>query len=149
MDDPQRVGIVKKFIFIKRLIFLVGDVLFVLLPDGYHAVERRAFNNRLHLVRILRRTFLGALALHVHTDRIANIIRIFFDDGGQAILLQKLGIMLILGIWLDMQRDLGAGLRLFGGRNGVSIPALRLPAIRLVRAKSAADNGDLVGHHER
>ncbi|MMZ62593.1 hypothetical protein D1872_248090 [compost metagenome] len=85
---------------------------------------------------------------YIHFDRIADEVRIFLNDRFQAILFQKLIVLVVLGVRFDVQNNLGSDGRLLRLVNGVTVRTGRFPLISFLAAQSAAENGNLVRHHK-
>ena len=63
----------------------------------------------------------GLLAglVHEHDDGVVDVVGVFFDQLGQAVLLQVLVVVVVLGVLLDVEHDVGASALLPAGGEGV------------------------------
>ena len=149
MNDRQRVFKVVELLFVEAIVFLVRDVLFRLLPDGDHRVERPILDDRLifRLVRVLR-ALLEPLALDIHLDGIADVVGVFPDKSLNGIALKEAGVLLVFGVLFQLHDDVCTGALALCGLDGIAIRTARLPHKRRVRAVFLRDDRHLVGYHE-
>ena len=141
------------FLFIESDAVVVRDLALAALPDGDHAVDGLVFGD--HAVVILGLALVVGLAgleallvLDVHLDGPAHIVGVFLHQGLQLPDLQIGAVDLLLGVGLDVHDHVGAGIFPLTGGDGVAVSAAALPLHALVAAVFAADDGDLVRHHE-
>ncbi len=156
----RRVGEVVEVRLVELVVFLLGDVGLLALPDGDHGVDGFqlgvAFVFR--LVVVARVLGLGQFARlgHVHADGIAHVVAVALDEVLQAVLGQvpviglRLGAFALgLGVLLQREDDIGAmsvALSLF---DGVAFHAVAFPCPSLVGAPGARHHAHLGRHHER
>ena len=149
MDDTQRLFKIIELLTVEAVILLLGDVLFVLLPDRNHGIER------LHLADGLIFGLVGVLGLlgrtrglDLHADGIADIVGILTHKAAQTVFGKIFGIFFFFGVLFQCQDHVRASTLAFAGLDTVSVRTLRLPLPRLVRAKALGDHRDLVRDHE-
>ncbi|MNI92207.1 hypothetical protein D3C73_1499760 [compost metagenome] len=86
---------------------------------------------------------------HIHLDRIADEIGIFLNDRLQAVLFQVLVILVVLGIFLDLQNNIGTHGLFLRHVNRVTVSAGGFPFVSFLAAQRTADYGHRIGYHER
>ena len=84
VDYPSRIGKIIKLFVIKRIVFLRLDFIFILAPEGNHAVQGLNLFKRFKLM--LFRIF-QPLLLHFHLNGVGNIIRIFLYNTRNPVLI--------------------------------------------------------------
>ena len=152
MDNPCRVLVIVKFVFIKAVVILRLYLAFRLFPDRNHTVEGAKLGNVpvLGFLAFLALFFLYRLPCgELHFNRVADIVGILLDKSAYAVLVKILVIILVLGFLLYMERDRGADRFLFAGLYRVAFGTARFPAERLVRTERAALDRHMVAHHKR
>ena len=149
VDHPHRVLIIKEFVLIEIVVILIGDLGFALLPNRHHAVKRLVHRILFILGLVLRAALLDAGCRHIHPNRVADIVGVFFHDARNPMRLEELVIALLALVLLDDQRNLGAMPFLLTFLDRVAIRAVRLPAERLFRTKRLAHHGDTGCDHKR
>ena len=158
VDDACRLLIVEELLPVEALIFLLGDVLFVLLPERNHRIKRLILNDRLVfrlLVVVLvlcligLRLLHGALLLDLHLDRVTDIIGVFLHKAAQTVVGQIIAVALVVRIRLQAERDHRTGVFLLTRRDRIAVGTGGLPLPRLVCAVLLRHDRDLLRHHER
>ena len=139
-------------------VLLVGDLGGALLPDRGHGIDGIKLGVVLPLRLVVVAGVCGLLLLaalgHEHLHGIAHVVAVATDELAELPLAQELVVVGLLGVLLEGHDDGGAGLGAVGGVVGgngldrVALHAVRDPAVALVRAVRAADDGDLARHHE-
>ena len=145
MQVTLRVLPVGEGALVELVIVLIADLVFVFLPERNHGVEGFLF----HGVDGL--SFFGRIGnglLHIHFDRITDVITVLLDEVADRPLFQEFTELLIFRIILEFQGDGGADSILFNFRNGIAVFTGRNPAVCLVSAGRAGINGDFFGDHE-
>ena len=152
VDMQQRRLVIIELGRVERIVVLVRQLLFGLFPNRHHRVERDVFGIllplRLVVIARVRRLFLHAGPRHIHLDRVADVVRILFDQRLDTVRLEELVVVLVIRVFLDGQRDARAVFRLFTGRHGVARGAVRLPAVGLFAADRAGNDLHMTCHHE-
>ena len=150
IDHPGRRGIIEELVLIEAIVLLFGNLALGLLPDRDHAVQRAVFGVALIFCRLVvgAGPLFDPLAFDHHPDRIADIIRILFDQLGQPVSFKVFAESLIVVIGFEGQDDIGAErvlLRLF---DGIPVGAVRLPGPGFVTAIRLGNDLDMVRHHK-
>ena len=152
VDHSQGILPVAIVLLIEGVVLLRSHLALGPLPQRHHGVEGLPLVIILPFGLIVLTGVGGALLLaglvHEHLDGVVDIVGVLLHQVVQAVLLQVLAVLLIVGIHLDVKYNIGAHAGLLRRLNGISIGALALPAPGLVRAVGLAGDGDLVGHHE-
>ncbi len=86
--------------------------------------------------------------LHLHDDGVVDVVGVLLHQVVQAVGLEVLVIILVLGVGLDVEDDVGAHHLLLALGHGVAVGAGGLPLPGGVLTIGLGDHGDLVGHHE-
>ena len=86
--------------------------------------------------------------MHEHNDGIVDIVGVFLDQIAEAVLLQILVVLVVLGIGLDVEHDVGAHRILLTGLHGIAVLAVGGPPPGLPAAVGPGGHRDLIGHHE-
>ena len=150
VDDGQRVFEVEELLLIEIVVFLVGDVLLVLVPDGNHGVERLDLGVGLVLgLLVLLRALFHAALFDLHADGVADVVGVFAHELLQLPGLEEAGIFFVVGVGLELHDDVGAGVRALTRGHSVAVRALGFPFPGLVGAVFLRDDGHLVRDHER
>ena len=84
----------------------------------------------------------------LHADGIADVIGVLLHQLLDAELIQKLAVILVLGVGFQVQGDGGAPVRFCPGGDLIPCKPLGLPVPSLVCAKSPGVHGDPVADHE-
>ena len=152
MDVTKRRLIVKKLLRIEIVVVLVLQLLLGFLPDRDHGVQGCVFGILFPLglvvIPCIRRLLLHARTGHVHLDRIADVVGVFFDQTLYAVRFKKFVVVFGFGVVLDGEDDLRAVLCLFTGRHGVAVRAVRLPAVCAVAADRTGNDLNVLCDHE-
>ena len=134
-------------------VLLVGDFGLLLGPDGNHRVEDFLLDEGLGCGHVIVASVLGLLErarlLHVHDDRIADVIAVALDQMLDESLREVLVVIDLVGVLAQMQDDVRAALLAGGLADVVALDAVAFPLEGLVAAVCLRDDGDLVGDHER
>ena len=150
VDDGQRVFEVEELLLIEIVVFLVGDVLLVLVPDGNHGVERLDLGVGLVLgLLVLLRALFHAALFDLHADGVADVVGVFAHELLQLPGLEEAGIFFVVGVGLELHDDVGADVRALTRGHSVAVRALGFPFPGLVGAVFLRDDGHLVRDHER
>ena len=149
-DGEHSLGrhIVKELFLIELVVFLVAHLALAALPQGHHAVDGLHFLDVLVLGLVVGAALLAAVGRHLHLDGVADIVGILADQLRKLVLLQKFGVVLPLGVGLDVHDDVGAHAVALRLGDGVAVRAGGFPHPRLVLAVFLRDHSDGVGHHE-
>lgn len=149
VNDGQRIFKVKEFLFIEIVVFLVGDVLFIPVPDRDHGVERLDLGIGLifGLVAVFR-ALLHAALFNRHADGVADIIGIFAHERLQLPCLQETGILLVVRVGLQLHDHVRTGGSALTRGHGIAVRTLGLPFPCFVRAVFLRNDGHLVRDHE-
>lgn len=103
VDDGQRVFEVEELLLIEIVVFLVGDVLLVLVPDGNHGVERLDLGVGLVLgLLVLLRALFHAALFDLHADGVADVVGVFAHELLQLPGLEEAGIFFVVGVGLEL-----------------------------------------------
>ena len=152
VDHAQGVLPVAVLLLIKVVVLLGLDLALGALPQGHHGVEGLPLPHglvfRLVVLPCVRGAGLFVGVLHLHFNGIVDIVGVLLDQTLQRVRLQILGIVLLVGVGLELHDDLGAHVGLFAARQGVPVRAGGLPAPRLAAAPGPGGDGDGVGHHK-
>ena len=152
VDDGQGVLPVVELLLVEGVIFLRGDLGLLPLPQRNLGVDGLPLLHRLPLGLIVVPGVGGlgllAVVLHLHGDGVADIVGVFLDELLELSGLQILVIVLLVGVGLQVHDDVGAGLLLLAGGDGVAVGPVGLPHPGLVAAPGLGDDGDGVGHHK-
>ena len=133
------------FFKIEIIIILICQFIFVLFPDGHHAVNGLFFS--IIFVFILAALFQPA-AVYVHFNRVANKIRVFFYNASQAIFLQIFIKIFFFGVLFDSQDDIRTNQVLLTWLNSIPVNAVGFPAICFIAAKGFTDDRNLISNHK-
>jgi len=129
-----------------------GDIRPLALPQGHHGVEGFdlgiGFPAALPVVTGVFGLFHTAGLFHCHLDGETDIVGVLLHQPLDGVLTEELVIVLLLGVGLDVQDDLGAcrGLGCLG--HGVAVGTGRLPLPGLVTAVGTGGDGNLISHHK-
>ena len=152
VDHRQGVLPVSELLLVELVVVLVLQLALGPLPQGHHGVEGLPLLHSLILGPVVLRRVprLGLLmgVLHLHDDGIVDIVGVFLHQLIQPVGLQIGVVVVVLGVVLDVQGDVGAHGRFFTGGEGVAVRPGGLPLPRLVRAVGPGDHRHPVGHHE-
>ena len=149
----KRVFKVTEFLFIKIVVFLLGDFVFVLLPNRNHGVYGFPlfifFPLRLIIFGSVRRFFFLTAFCNFHADRITDIVGIFLYKMLQTVFLKIFTVVLFLGIGLYVHNNVRTDGIFFTFGDGIAVRAFRFPFICLIRTVCFRNNGNLVTDHKR
>ncbi len=134
------------FLCIEVIVIFCSQLVFVLPPDWHHAVYGLFLNNFLELVLS---AFFWLLLLHVHFNWETDEVRIFFNDGFQAILFQIFIVLIFFGILFNFQNHFSTYSILLDRLDGIAVCALRLPFKGLVATKRLTDHNYVICYHKR
>ena len=118
------------------------------LPDGDHGVE-----GLLLLIGLVFGLVLGGVLFFpglgdLHPDGEADIVGVFAHQLLESPGFQELPVLIVVGVGLDVQDDIGAGALPLAGGDGVAVCPGGLPHPGAVRAMLLRHHGDVVRHHE-
>ena len=91
---------------------------------------------------------LEAAGLNHHLNRITDIIGILPDKSAKRIGFEEFIVILIVRIFLEVQRDNGTDTILLGRLNGIAVKTLALPQPCFIGTIRTAQDGDLLRNHE-
>ena len=148
VDHPQGLVVVVELILIEGVIFFLGHVLLILLPQGDHGVEGGHLGVAFVFGLILGRILLLPGLLHLHADGVADVVGILGDQVADFVLFQILVVGVLLGIGLQHHNHIGAGAIPLRFLNGIAVGALGDPLIGHIGAVFFGDHGHLGGHHK-
>ena len=135
---------------IEFLVFLGGYVLLGSLPDGNHRVKRFLLGDGFVLGLVAGfGAFLSLCASHIHNDGVADVVAVFLYELGNSVLLQKLAVVLVLGVLFDSKGYDSSDGVLLGFLDCVAVSSRGAPNIRGVAAVLFGLNLNLVGNHKR
>ena len=125
VDDGQRIFKVEELFLIEIVVFLVGDVLFIPVPDRNHGVERLNLGIRLIFGLVaLFRALLHAALFDRHADGVADIIGILTDKGLQLPGLQEAGVFLVVRVGLQLHDHVRTGGSALTRGHGIAVRTL-------------------------
>ena len=152
MDGQNGVLPVPELGLVEVVVLLLGHLALGPLPDGDHGVDGLPL---LHLLILRLVIFPGVLrlglltaVLHLHTDRIPDVVRILFNQVRKRIGRQILVVIFFLGVGLDGHDHVGAHGVLLAGLDGVAVHPLGLPLPGGLPAIGLGDHSHLVRHHK-
>ena len=151
-DGARRVGEVVEVRLVELVVLLVGHVRLLALPDGNHRVDRVGLGVGLVLglvvvAGVFRLRLLARLG-NLHLDGVAHVVAVALDQVLQAVL-GKIGVVVVLvGVLLEREDDVGAVLGALGLGDGVALNAVGFPRPRLVAAERTGNDAHLGGDHE-
>ena len=152
VDHRQGVLPVHELLLIKGVVLLGGHLGLLSLPQGDHGVDGLPLLHRLPLgLVVLARVgglLLLAVVLHLHHDRVADVIRVLFDQLLKLIGLQILVVVLLIRVCLEVHDDVAAGSVLLALGDRIAVRPVRLPHPGLVTAIGPGDHRHMVGHHK-
>ena len=104
VDHAQRVLVVAELALIEIVILFGLDFVFILAPERDHRVERLDLGvvlifGLIVVGRILGLRLLAAL-VHFHADWVADVVAVLLDKGFQAVLVQEIVVILVVGVVL-------------------------------------------------
>ena len=151
-DGARRVGEIVEVRLVELVVLLVGHVGLLALPDGDHRVDRVGLGVGLVLGLVVVAGVFGLRLLarlgNLHLDGVAHVVAVALDQVLQAVL-GKIGVVVVLvGILLEREDDVGAVLGALGLGDSVALNAVGFPRPRLVAAERAGDDAHLGGNHE-
>ena len=119
------------------------------LPDGHHGVQ----GVHLGVGLVLRLVLRGALLLpcfgDLHADGEADVVGVLAHQLLEPPGLQKLAVLLVVGVGLDVHDNIRAHARLFALGDGVAVGPGGLPLVGGAAAVLFGHHSDAVRHHER
>ena len=151
-DGARRIGEVVEVRLVELVVLLVGHVGFLALPDGNHRVDRVGLGVGLVLglvivAGVFRLRLLARLG-NLHLDGVAHVVAVALDQVLQTVL-GKIGVVVVLvGVLLEREDDVGAVLGALGLGDSVALNAVGFPRPRLVAAERAGNDAYLGGNHE-
>ena len=152
VDHRQGVLPVHELLLIKGVVLLGGHLGLLSLPQGDHGVDGLPLLHRLPLgLVVLARVgglLLLAVVLHLHHDRVADVIRVLFDQLLKLIGLQILVVVLLIRVCLEVHDHIAAGGVLLALGDRIAVRPVRLPHPGLVAAIGPGDHRHMVGHHK-
>ena len=100
MRPCQSIAKIVRNVFVKLLVLLIADVVFIACPQSLRLVHRFQFirMGNIALVIVLRRFF--------HQNRYRNVVAVSGDDAAQSPIAEQIGI-----VFFNVQGDFGATLR--------------------------------------
>ena len=157
-EGTRRVGPVVEGRLVELGVLLVADLGGALLPDRGHGVDGLELGVVLPLglvvvARVGRPLLLTALG-HEHLHGVAHVVAVLLDEVAELPLGEELVVVGVLGVVLEGEDDRGpacVAIRRVVGGDGldrVALDAVGGPAVALVGAPGARDDGDLLGDHE-
>ena len=154
VDGGQGILKIEELILVELVVFLVGDVLLAPLPQGHHGVEGLGLHHGLifglgGLLPLLGfGLLLQLLGFHIHFDGIADIIGILLHQIAQLVALEILGVVLVVGVGLELQNHIRSGSLPLAGHHGIAVGAGGLPHPGLVAAVLSRHHRDVLRHHK-
>ncbi len=146
VDGFGRIVIIGKLVLVELVVLLLRDFVLVLPPQGDHAVQGLVF--RIGLVLVLAVFFQAAL-LHVHFNRVADVVGVFLHQRLQGIGIRKLAVLLVVGVRLQLQNHFRAAVFFVARLHAVPFRSGGFPLPRLVAPERAAAHRDMAAYHKR
>ena len=137
--------IVVEHVLIELVVFFPGDLALLLFPERNHGIYGLDLLGHYGFAALF---FRGRRLFNGHSDRVTNIVRIFFDQALDKVFVQITAVLLLLGIRFDIERDDRPVLSLFRGLDLITVRAVARPEIRLLRAVRLAQHLHAPSHHE-
>ena len=141
----ERRFIIVIFVLIELRVFFVTHLRSRFFPKRNHTVERFIFCYG--FIFILAAVFQLAM-LGKHTDRITDIVAVFFNQAAKVIFLQVVAVSFIIGVKFEINCNDRTGSFFFAGSDGVPICTLGLPAERLIDSVHTALNSNFFCYHK-
>ena len=140
---------VHELLLVEFVVLLLAHVLFGPLPQGHHGVEGLVLDDGfpLGLLAVLG-PLLPLLRLHLHADRIADIVGILLDQGLDLMGIIEAAVALVLGVVLDLQHHVGAHAVALAFRDSIAVGAGGLPHIGLLLAVLLGNDGHMIRRHK-
>ena len=118
VNNAQGLVISGECFLIKFFVFLFRNIFFVFLPQRNHAVDGHVF--RIGFVFAVAALF-KPRTLHIHTNREADIVGIFFNQRRDGISIEETVIVRFFGAFFNVQGDFRADGVFFGFGHGVAV----------------------------
>ena len=148
-----RVGEVVEGLLVELVVLFLLYVGLAALPDRHHGVDGLDLSVLfvLGLVVVAGILGLGLLAglRNLHAHRVAHVVAVALDEVLQAVLAEELVEVLLVGVVLQGQDDVGAVALALGLLDGVALDAVGFPGPGLIAAVGLRHHAHGLCHHER
>ena len=152
-ERARRVGEVVEVGLVELVVLLVGDLGLAALPDGDHRVDGLDLGVILVLGFVVVAGVLGlgqlARLRHFHLHGVAHVVAVALDEVPQAELAEERVVVVVVGVVLQREDDVGAVALALGLLDGVALHAVAFPGPGLVAAVRLRHDAHLRRHHER
>ncbi len=148
-----RVGEVVEGLLVELVVLFLLYVGLAALPDRHHGVDGLDLGVLLVLGLVVVAGVLGlgllARLRNLHAHGVAHVVAVALDEVLQAVLAEELVEVLLVGVVLQGQDDVGAVALALGLLDGVALDAIGFPGPSLVAAVGLRHHAHGLRHHER
>ena len=137
VNNFERFFVVVEVFHVETVVLLLGYVLFGLLPQRSHAVDRFPFHALFPIFFLF----------HLQFDGVAYVIGILLNKAAQCVLFQILGVVFLVGVRFQGERYRCSPSAIFGRSNFVPLCAATRPQVSLA-VLFLRQNLHLVRHHK-
>ena len=152
-ERSSRVGEVVEGLLVELVVLFLLYVGLAALPDRHHGVDGLDLGVLFVLGLIVVASILGLGLLaglrNLHAHGVAHVVAVALDEVLQAVLAEELVEVLLVGVVLQGQDDVGAVALALGLLDGVALDAVGFPGPGLVAAVGLRHHAHGLRHHER